>query len=615
MASAELAIAKASFAAVLFKPDPASCSRDDIEQFHGLLGAAIDRCSPANVQKCKRWALQHLVRSPARVASLGKYLVALAGSFTADVDKQKDSGGVGKTARPSAKRKRLHILYVLSDIFYHVKFRDHNDAFFGNITPFLPPLFRSAASFSNAPKHIRKLESLVDIWRDRGYFSPELIDKLRAAIAGDAAPAGPDETAPADKGAPSATNKAKEAPFIMPSMHGDPTTPWYDLPAANWLPVIEPNSTRPMNPGMIRPLQLAPGPADKGLIEAVKKLLVDVDRIYARDLRLDDDDGASRLDVDQMGEVVERDEITGEVVGGTTYYGWSRAFCERMQARRKKGLGGGDGPRGRGSSRSSRRSSQSRSRSRGRSSSRSSSARPAFKRRRLSSASRSRSRDMARPGSVSRSGSNTRSSSRRYRRSRSHSRSRSRSGGYRRRGSDSRGASRSPGYSPPPAIPPTLRAGAHPPPPPPGPGTYGSAYDSNAPNPRFAQPPPFPPPGMPPIPPPPPPAQQQQQQQPGAYGAWNVPPPPPPPAQYQGHWPPPPPPPVAGGNPPAAQAWFVNPAASQPWSGGWGQNAPPPPPPPPPPPAGQQGGYQYGRGGSGGYRGQGRGGYGRGRGW
>jgi len=71
MASAELAIAKASFAAVLFKPDPASCSRDDIEQFHGLLGAAIDRCSPANVQvwNTTTTIATHAQASPASGAS------------------------------------------------------------------------------------------------------------------------------------------------------------------------------------------------------------------------------------------------------------------------------------------------------------------------------------------------------------------------------------------------------------------------------------------------------------------------------------------------------------------------------------------------------------------
>lgn len=51
-ASAQLGIAKASLLAALLKADAGlpSCSRDDIEQFHGLLSAAVAQCSPTNVQ-------------------------------------------------------------------------------------------------------------------------------------------------------------------------------------------------------------------------------------------------------------------------------------------------------------------------------------------------------------------------------------------------------------------------------------------------------------------------------------------------------------------------------------------------------------------------------------
>lgn len=52
--SAQLAIAKASLLAALLKPDTEAdlpaCSRDEIEQLHGLLSASVTRCSPANVQ-------------------------------------------------------------------------------------------------------------------------------------------------------------------------------------------------------------------------------------------------------------------------------------------------------------------------------------------------------------------------------------------------------------------------------------------------------------------------------------------------------------------------------------------------------------------------------------
>ena len=50
MASHQVAIAKASLAAALLRPDPTSVARDDISHFHTLLDRAITECSAANIQ-------------------------------------------------------------------------------------------------------------------------------------------------------------------------------------------------------------------------------------------------------------------------------------------------------------------------------------------------------------------------------------------------------------------------------------------------------------------------------------------------------------------------------------------------------------------------------------
>lgn len=576
-----------------------------------------------SLQKCKQWMLQHLVRSPQRTTALGKYLVALANS------QQQHSTGDSKQAAPpksSAKRRRLHILYVLNDILFHVKNRTQSQAFLANIEQHLPALLKSAATFTNAPKHEKKLQALVDLWQQKGYFTESLLEKLRVAVN-----EGPKSTHSeanggdvAQKATTVSSAAARDAPYTLPSMHGDASMPWYDLPAANWLPVIEPNSTRPMNPSMIRPLQLAGGPADKSLVQAVKKLLAEVDKVYAKEAHLNGDSPA--VDISQMGEVIERDEM-GDIVGGETYYGWSRAFCEKMKARRRKGdaMDVDEYRRGRaGSSRSDSRSrsgSRSRSRSRdrdrgrGRASSRSSS-RPAIKRRRLSG-SRSRSRSRSRQeNSWSKSRSRRRSYSRRRSPSYS-SRSRSRTRSPRRRGQNGHGqGSGSRGsYSPPRAIGSSSNIA------PSGPSTN---FIPPNPHQQFSlHPPPQPPPNFPgapsflPLPP------QHLAPQPN-FDGWNAPPPPPPPPHYQGHWPPPPPPggPGAGGLPqPTAQGWFPPntgspPIPGPPAQGGWAGGWVPPPPPPPGPPQQQGGGYGYGHrgGGNGGYRARG-GGYGRGRGW
>lgn len=506
------------------------------------------------------------------------------------------------------------MLYVLNDVLFHVKFRTHSHDFFEKVAPHLPALFKTAASFANAPKHVKKLQSLLQLWEKKSYFQPSVLGSLRAAV--EEGPKSEEWEANGGGLAKKAhtTSTTREAPFLLPSMHGDPSTPWYDLPAANWLPVIEPNSTRPMNPAMIKPLQLAGGPADKNLVDAVKKLLGDVDKIYAKDTLLD---GDSAVDVSQMGEFIERDEL-GDIVGGETYYGWSKTFCDKMRARRLKGDGMDIDDEQRGRRGSSRSSSRSRSHSR-RASSRRDSSRPATKRRRLS---RSRSRSWS---SASRSRSRGRRGSYNPRRPRSYSRSVSRSRSPR-RGQNGRDRPRSPSrgsYSPQPVLQNTQAAGYGPQKgfAPPNPQQYHNQHQQPPPPPPASYPPANFPTGAPP--------------QPSRFNSWNaaVPPPPPPP-HYQGQWPPPPPPPPHAGNhgpQQSPQGWFPphqssggrpipGPPPPGSWGGGW---APPPPPYPPqghPEPQQQQpGGFQYGRGGNGGgggYRGRGGGGgYGRGRGW
>ncbi|KAI5867178.1 hypothetical protein GGS23DRAFT_612279 [Durotheca rogersii] len=557
MASPQLAIARVSFSAVLLRPDPTPCSRPEIDEFLQLLDATISRCTPPNVQKCKQWILKNLVPSPARIAALGKYLIALANSYSLDI-------AASRQARePSSKRKRLHTLYLLNDVLYHVHVRDRDSSFAEKLEPAILGLVRAAAAFPNSPKHAKKIDELVDLWNENGYFTQAFFQKLQTTI--QEAPNSEPKPDAVAAGAPATgTKSAREAPFIMPAMHGDATASWYDLPAANWLSALEPNSTRPINPDMIKPLQLTVGPADKDLVRAVRALLADVDRIYNKDAREIDRPAES---INQLGQRITIDEITGEVIDGETYYGWSRAFCEKMKQRREKARAGKRRSPGRGRSRST-------SRSRSRSSSRSPS-RPAFKRQRVSG-----SRDSSRSGSRDR---RRGYSSRGRRRDRSYSSSRSPSPSRDRRPDRSLSQSQGRSSLPPPrpydpphhyANPNGKQTGfpgrTSPPPPPPPPPQ----------NPQYQNPAPFPQPHSFPLPP--------------DFSQFIVPPPLPP--NFQGQWlphPPPPPPPPIGGMPPT---WLQG----MPAMGGW----PAPPPPPPVPP------QQYGRGGRGEYHGHGhRGGW------
>ncbi|KAH0547781.1 hypothetical protein FGG08_000038 [Glutinoglossum americanum] len=544
MASHQFAIAKASFSAGLLRPDPASISRDDITHFHSLLEKAISQCSPVNIQV---WKI-HLL---ARITSLGKYLAAFSASFAGQV-----VGAHGNTPKPSSKRKRLHILYLLNDLLFHAKFRDGTSSAYSSLTAklqaYLVDLFSATASFRNCPKHQKKVDSLLGLWEANGYYSRDYINKLREAVRIAAnAESMPSTTTTGEQDDGNILNTSKtalgrDAPFVMPAMHGDLSAPYYDLPAGNLMPHIIPNSVAPINPHLVKPLQFVAGPADQKLAIAVKAFLRDVEEIFGNDRF----DGGAVRDVDELGLPILHGEGTGELTGTDGYYGWSRAFCEKMKDRRKEKKSRGQGRRGRSESRSEGLTPR--------------------KRRRYSYSESSRSRSWGRtqPYSRSRSISNERSES--FREGKNSlppkargypPRSKSPSGRYKRGRSRSHSRSRSRSYSPPldrpnfqQSYPSNSNATqsesfqssqASPPPPPlPYPVQYQQGFSQLA--------PPTGPRGMP-IPPPHPPLQQFHGQHPIVHsGPWPPPPPPPPNisfyqqgSQYplqQGYAPPPPPP-------------------------------------------------------------------------
>ncbi|RFU31501.1 hypothetical protein B7463_g4805, partial [Scytalidium lignicola] len=308
MASHQLAIAKAAFSAGLLRPDPVSLSRDEIAHFHSLLNDVVTQCTPQNVQKCKRWILENIVQSTARCTAFGKYLTGLSGSFS-NTSTSTDSS----KREPSIKRKRLHLLYLINDILFHAKYRSNDASICSKFQPILVSLFESAAVPKTGPKHLQKISDLLSIWEEKSYYSPEYIDKLREAVK-NASESGPSIDAGNSAAAvdTSASKTSKSVPFVMPAMHGDPSTPWFDLPAGNLIPHIVPNSMRPINPDMVKPLQFIAGPADENLVVAVKALLDDVQTIFGPG-----SEGTDKIswDIDELGQRIELDEITGEGVG------------------------------------------------------------------------------------------------------------------------------------------------------------------------------------------------------------------------------------------------------------------------------------------------------------
>ena len=179
----------------------------------------------------------------------------------------------------------------------------------------------------------------MDIWQQESYIPKELLVELRDSVSD------PTSAAPTPKKNESQKPVAtKDLPFLMPSTHGDPSLPFYELPAGNFMPHIVPNRSISMRPESIRPLQFAGGPADEELVNAVKDFLQDVAQI---DDVFETNDEGMVSNIDDLGQLSYHDE-DGEQIGDT-YYGWSRAFCEKMKARRKPNI---NGSKARSSSRS-----------------------------------------------------------------------------------------------------------------------------------------------------------------------------------------------------------------------------------------------------------------------
>jgi CID domain len=281
----------------------------------------------------------------------------------------------------------------------------------------LVELFGYAASFQNCPKQQRKLAELLDIWDEKGYYSGDYVGKLRETTRNAESKGGQFAKESDDQNfGPGISTAVKDAPFVLPASHGDPNTPYYDLPAGNLLPHIIPNTNLPIDPHQVKPLHFVAGPADENLATAVKHFLVEADHIYTPTFEAGDDEGIA--DIDELGQVVVRAALTDMVIGDG-YYGWSRAFCKRMSKRKN---GKGEEPRvGEASRRYSDSSSQSEN---------------PLKRRRysdsqsISSRSRSQSRSRTRSHSLSRGRSPDNTSSRARKRSRRRRKPTSRSSSY-----------------------------------------------------------------------------------------------------------------------------------------------------------------------------------------
>ncbi|RPA87095.1 hypothetical protein BJ508DRAFT_95971 [Ascobolus immersus RN42] len=340
----QLPLAKASLLASLLKPDPVSVPREEVVQFHIFLDSCLVICSPSNIQICKRWILRHL-SSPGRIQALAKYLIALGSSYPAPPPPGKNDSTAPPPMKPSARRRKLHILYLLHDLLYHARYHEPNPIIAEALKPYLADLF-GLTVYPGAVKQKRRVEKLLDLWDEKEIFDRAYLETLRIkvfeTINQTIVEGAADKKAEEAKKAAATANKPKN--LTLPPQHGDPAVPFYDLPAANMIPHIKPNSTQPINARNVKPIQFQSQNPPESTVRAVKDLLGSVSAMYAGE-------DIGKLESDAVGGTAGED--------GEGYYGWSKTFCESMKRKRKEALGGG-----RGRSREDSREKYGRSRSR-----------------------------------------------------------------------------------------------------------------------------------------------------------------------------------------------------------------------------------------------------------
>ncbi|KAL8654553.1 MAG: hypothetical protein Q9226_003393, partial [Calogaya cf. arnoldii] len=289
---------------------------------------------------CKEWLLQNAAPSVDKTKAVGRYLVALSTYLSSTVET--GSTSQAKQQQISSRRRQLHLLYLLHDLIHHVKFHGarlvDTTSVIRTLESYVCQLVTLAATYDSSRynRHLGRLNELINLWGESNAFPPSVVALLRdnvtnalnrsvSVACNTELPETNIDTAGIGVG-----GCQKDAPYIMPASHGDASLPFYDLPAGNLMPCIIPNSLTPISPRMVKPLQFRAGPADEKLVHVVKAFLQDTDVLYGSK---SSGKGRDESDIDQLGQQVALDDAPKDIPCGEGYYGWSKAFCEKMKLR------------------------------------------------------------------------------------------------------------------------------------------------------------------------------------------------------------------------------------------------------------------------------------------
>lgn len=309
-------------------------------------------------QRCTTTVLATIIPDLKRTQAFCQLLLALCASFAPvepgkriDTTKSEDcNSGLGKIVNgkvqqpPQAQFKRLHLLYVVSDVLMQLRHGAGADPTGPNIRhPRGEEIFRryvpltaAFGAFTGHPKLTRSYDAvlhLLMIWRAEKLVPESELARI-AAFATKADQASSWDAFVQTIGNQAAsiteaiTREQEESSLALPSRHGfpnDPSAPWHDLPAANGL-YMKRTRGYPLMAAAF-PMGgfetgVTSGEPDEELKATVRKLQADMLRCY--DKYTDPEDVQ---DIDAMGNLIYKDpERTTR-----NYWGWSREGIEKMR--------------------------------------------------------------------------------------------------------------------------------------------------------------------------------------------------------------------------------------------------------------------------------------------
>jgi hypothetical protein len=195
--------------------------------------------------------------------------------------------------------------------------------------PHLLKLFSYASSLRtrNNKYFLGKIQDIVENWKIRKYYTDDFLDKLAVVVknAGNLGGIEEIEQEGKEQEDEDATGTRKEAPYQLPKSHGDPSMPWYHLPAGVMLHSMSLYPHSAIHESDMKPIPLKAGPARPDLENAVRSLLEKASRLDE-----EGDDQTEMVDINIMGQKTFRNRETGVETKEDTYYGFTKEFADAL---------------------------------------------------------------------------------------------------------------------------------------------------------------------------------------------------------------------------------------------------------------------------------------------